>query len=141
MDHTIMRKWLEEDGVQISDVEAPVGYAFVDRITIGGVSMLLAGKGGAPSWRLETRFEVQFGDHKLDENGRGKLKLHLRGVFQRRNADYDIEDTEDGVSVSLTRYLYPEALDRQRFMDELRAMQHGGLLVSGEVDRYVVGLV
>ncbi len=141
MDHGIARAWLDEEGIPVDPVEGPAGYAFVDRITIGGVSMLLAGKGGAPSWRLETRFEVQYGDHELDENQRGKLKLHLRGVFQRRNADYDIEDTDGGVSVTITRYLYPEAMDRQRFMDELRAMQHGGLLVSGEVDRFVVGLV
>ncbi len=139
--HAIIRRWLEEEGHPVEEIDKPEGYDVVDRIQIGGVSMLLAHPEGRPAWRLETRMEVQFGDHKIDATGRSKLKLHLRGVFQRRDTDYEISDTDDGVAVTLTKILYPECLDRQQFMDALRHMQHNGLLVSGEVDRFVVGLV
>jgi hypothetical protein len=141
MNYETARAWLAEEGAPVEPVDKPDAYDFVERVTIGGVSMLLGGVTGHPAWRLETRCEVQYGDHKIDSTGRSKIKLHLRSVFQARNIDYDIVDTDDGVAVTLTRYIYSECLDRQRFMDELRAMQHAGLMVSGEVDRYVVGLV
>ncbi len=136
-----MRTWLLDDGHNVDGIDAPEGYEFVERIQIGGVSMLVASPEDRPHWRLETRMEVQFGDHQIDQTGRSKLKLHLRSVFQRRDTDYEISDTDDGVAATLTTYLYPEDLNRQQFMDRVRHMQHSGLLVTGEVDRFVVGLV
>ncbi len=137
----ILTRWVQEEGHPIQAVSRPEGYDVLDRIQLGGVAMLLAHREGRPEWRLETRIEVQFGDHQLDQTARSKLKLHLRSVFQMRDVDYEIEDTDDGVAVALTMYLYPECLDRQQYMDKLRHMQHSGLLVSGEVDRFVVGLI
>lgn len=141
MNQQTYRDWLKEEGVGVDAIDAPDGYDFVDRISIGGVNMLLAQAQQHPAWRLETRIEVQFGDHQIDDTGRAKLKLHLRSVFQMRNVDYEIDDTDDGISATITRYLYPENITRQSFMDELRALQHGGLLISGDVDRFVVGLI
>ena len=131
-------EWLAEEGIQAHPVDAE-GYAWVHHIELADTGLLIAHREGRPFWVLETRFEVHY-DGEVDAEIEKHLKHHLTCTFLAQPPRVRVESIEGGLAATFTRHIYPECMDRQRFMDEFWVMRNHGLAVSAETDRLLLAL-